>query len=171
MGERSGKPKEKKRAKANRTLYKILNKMSNNRTSIPDSTSHRQLHDEPDKQHSHEPAKSKQPSKKNRHHSPHEECDIIGQIIGKYGKYQFFMTFLLSLFQIPNTFHISSPIYQVFMPIYHVSSCTCRTHFPISIISISLSSKHKHLRFWFYTSSSPSPIDQHSIDIIRKLLV
>ncbi|XP_055297290.1 organic cation transporter protein [Sitodiplosis mosellana] len=85
--------------------------MSSNRTSIPDSTSHRQLHDEPDKQHSHDPAKSKQLNSKNRQHS-HEECDIIGQMIGKYGKYQFFMTFLLSLFQIPNTFHISSPIYQ-----------------------------------------------------------
>lgn len=81
--------------------------MSSNRTSIPDSTSHRQLHDEPDKQHSHDQAKSKQSSSKNRHRI-HEECDIIGQIIGKYGKYQFFMTFLLSLFQIvsiiPNIF-------------------------------------------------------------------
>lgn len=146
--------------------------MSSNRTSIPDSTSHRQLHDEPDKQHSHEPAKSKQPSNKARHHSPHEECDIIGQIIGKYGKYQFFMTFLLSLFQIPNTFHISSPIYQVFMLIYHVSCCTCPPHFPISIISISFLSNTNICGFHFTHLRLPAHlINRHSIDIIRNLLV
>ncbi|XP_031621225.1 organic cation transporter protein [Contarinia nasturtii] len=91
--------------------------MSNNRTSISDRTpSHRQLHGEPDKQHNHEQmnamTKSNKHSSQNHHLSSHEDCDIIGEIIGKYGKYQFFMTFLLSLFQIPNTFHISSPIYQ-----------------------------------------------------------
>lgn len=48
-----------------------------------------------------------------KHRHPHDECDIIGELMGHYGKYQFFMTFLLSLFQVPNTFHISSPIYQV----------------------------------------------------------
>lgn len=42
-----------------------------------------------------------------------EECDVIGQLMGQYGKYQFMMTFLLSLFQVPNTFHIASSIYQV----------------------------------------------------------
>ncbi|XP_055695059.1 organic cation transporter protein [Lutzomyia longipalpis] len=41
-----------------------------------------------------------------------DECDIIGELIGKYGKWQFYMTFLLSLFQVPNTFHISSPVFQ-----------------------------------------------------------
>lgn len=33
--------------------------------------------------------------------------------MGQFGKYQFCMTFLLSLFQVPNTFHIASSIYQV----------------------------------------------------------
>ncbi|KAJ6636445.1 Solute carrier family 22 member 21 [Pseudolycoriella hygida] len=47
-----------------------------------------------------------------KHRHPHDECDVIGELMGHYGKYQFFMTFLLSLFQVPNTFHISSPIYQ-----------------------------------------------------------
>lgn len=42
-----------------------------------------------------------------------EDCDVIGDLIGHYGKWQFVMTILLSLFQIPNTFHISSPLYQV----------------------------------------------------------
>lgn len=55
---------------------------------------------------------TKKKSNKNFHQS-HEECDIIGELMGKYGKYQFYMTFLLSLFQIPNTFHISSPVFQV----------------------------------------------------------
>lgn len=55
-------------------------------------------------------------SNQSNHHSLHDECDIIGELMGKYGKYQFYMTFLLSLFQIPNTFHIASPVYQVCMP-------------------------------------------------------
>lgn len=42
-----------------------------------------------------------------------EDCDVIGDLIGHYGKWQLIMTILLSLFQIPNTFHISSPVYQV----------------------------------------------------------
>lgn len=46
-------------------------------------------------------------------HVANEECDVIGQLMGQYGKYQFMMTFLLSLFQVPNTFHIASSIYQV----------------------------------------------------------
>ncbi|XP_053671676.1 organic cation transporter protein [Anopheles nili] len=41
-----------------------------------------------------------------------EECDVIGELIGDYGKWQFVMTFLLSLFQVPNTFHIYSPTFQ-----------------------------------------------------------
>uniref|UniRef100_A0A182JKT0 Major facilitator superfamily (MFS) profile domain-containing protein n=1 Tax=Anopheles atroparvus TaxID=41427 RepID=A0A182JKT0_ANOAO len=41
-----------------------------------------------------------------------EESDIIGELIGDYGKWQFVMTFLLSLFQVPNTFHIYSPTFQ-----------------------------------------------------------
>lgn len=42
-----------------------------------------------------------------------EECDSIGDLIGHYGKWQFLMTLLLTLFQVPNTFHIYSPTFQV----------------------------------------------------------
>lgn len=59
-------------------------------------------------------------SNQSNHHSLHDECDVIGELMGKYGKYQFYMTFLLSLFQIPNTFHIASPVYQVRIP--HIDS-------------------------------------------------
>ncbi|XP_055903253.1 organic cation transporter protein isoform X2 [Eupeodes corollae] len=41
-----------------------------------------------------------------------EETDVIGELVGHFGKWQFLMTILLSLFQVPNTFHISSPVYQ-----------------------------------------------------------
>lgn len=89
----------------------------NNRTSINDN---RQLHDDSKKQYSHQTTNDATKSKKSnqQHHDTapshdDDECDTIGELIGKYGKYQFYMTFLLSLFQIPNTFHISSPIYQV----------------------------------------------------------
>lgn len=41
-----------------------------------------------------------------------EECDVIGDLIGHYGKWQCMMTILLSLFQVPNTFHIYSPTFQ-----------------------------------------------------------
>lgn len=59
-------------------------------------------------------------AKKHSRRLSHDECDVIGDLIGQYGKYQFYMTFLLSLFQVPNTFHISSPVYQV--SIYSYSS-------------------------------------------------
>lgn len=45
--------------------------------------------------------------------NPEDEYDIIGELMGNYGKWQFIMTILLSLFQVPNTFHITSTIYQV----------------------------------------------------------
>lgn len=41
-----------------------------------------------------------------------DETDVIGELMGHYGKWQLVMTVLLSLFQVPNTFHISSPVYQ-----------------------------------------------------------
>ncbi|XP_053694419.1 organic cation transporter protein isoform X2 [Sabethes cyaneus] len=47
-----------------------------------------------------------------KHKNPDDECDAIGNLIGDYGKWQFVMTFLLSLFQVPNTFHIYSPTFQ-----------------------------------------------------------
>ncbi|XP_055541857.1 organic cation transporter protein isoform X2 [Wyeomyia smithii] len=52
------------------------------------------------------------PSPPKKHKNPDEECDVIGNLIGDYGKWQFVMTFLLSLFQVPNTFHIYSPTFQ-----------------------------------------------------------
>lgn len=42
-----------------------------------------------------------------------DETDVIGELVGHFGKWQCLMTMLLSLFQVPNTFHISSPVYQV----------------------------------------------------------
>lgn len=53
----------------------------------------------------------KRPATKHKHTD--DDCDVIGELMGQYGKYQFVMTFLLSLFQVPNTFHIASSIYQV----------------------------------------------------------
>lgn len=47
-----------------------------------------------------------------------DECDSIGDLIGHYGKWQFVMTLLLSLFQVPNTFHIFSPTFQVRLSIF-----------------------------------------------------
>ncbi|XP_017494621.1 PREDICTED: solute carrier family 22 member 21 isoform X2 [Rhagoletis zephyria] len=41
-----------------------------------------------------------------------DETDVIGDLVGHFGKWQCLMTMLLSLFQVPNTFHIASPIYQ-----------------------------------------------------------
>lgn len=110
--------------------------MSSNRTSISDNmnTAHRQRPDEPDKQQQQQNAQmnvtNNKQSSKSHHHSSHEECDIIGEIIGKYGKYQFFMTFLLSLFQVPNTFHISSTIYQVSLPVYNIFNNFIFIHSP-----------------------------------------
>lgn len=39
--------------------------------------------------------------------------DVISSLIGQFGRWQLLMTILLSLFQVPNTFHISSSVYQV----------------------------------------------------------
>lgn len=55
--------------------------------------------------------KDVQKAKKSMHVD--DECDSIGDLIGHYGKWQFMMTLLLSLFQVPNTFHIFSPTFQV----------------------------------------------------------
>ncbi|XP_069964585.1 organic cation transporter protein isoform X1 [Bactrocera oleae] len=41
-----------------------------------------------------------------------DETDVIGDLVGHFGKWQCLMTMLLSLFQVPNTFHISSSVYQ-----------------------------------------------------------
>lgn len=49
-----------------------------------------------------------------------DECDSIGDLIGHYGKWQFVMTLLLSLFQVPNTFHIFSPTFQVRLSIFFI---------------------------------------------------
>lgn len=105
---------QRKQKQAKGQAKKKSNTMSSNRTT------HRQQHDEQEKQqqlhHQQQQQQSNATNSKSlneKHRRSHEECDIIGEIMGNYGKYQFYMTFLLSLFQIPNTFHISSPIYQV----------------------------------------------------------
>lgn len=59
-----------------------------------------------------------------------EETDVIGELVGGFGKWQFLMTILLSLFQIPNTFHISSTIYQVNITLFFWSP---REQFSFSI--------------------------------------
>lgn len=41
------------------------------------------------------------------------DLDVISSLIGQFGRWQLLMTILLSLFQVPNTFHISSSVYQV----------------------------------------------------------
>lgn len=41
------------------------------------------------------------------------DLDVISSLIGPFGRWQLLMTILLSLFQVPNTFHISSSVYQV----------------------------------------------------------
>lgn len=51
----------------------------------------------------------------NGHQLEDGECDVIGNLIGDYGKWQLIMTFLLALFQVPNTFHIYSPTFQVIL--------------------------------------------------------
>lgn len=57
-------------------------------------------------------------TKQNKSHGEDDESDIIGDLMGKYGKWQLIMTLLLSLFQVPNTFHIISPVYQVCIYVY-----------------------------------------------------
>lgn len=41
------------------------------------------------------------------------DSDIISEYIGHYGRWQFFWTFLLGLFQCPSTFHIFAFVFQV----------------------------------------------------------
>lgn len=47
--------------------------------------------------------------------SPVEEDgpDVVSSVIGKYGRWQMLMTFLLSLFSLPCTFHIYLPTFTV----------------------------------------------------------
>ncbi|XP_063708766.1 organic cation transporter protein-like [Culicoides brevitarsis] len=52
------------------------------------------------------------------HQLADDECDIIGTLIGDYGRWQFLMTLLLALFQVPNTFHIYSPTFQAADKVY-----------------------------------------------------
>lgn len=41
-----------------------------------------------------------------------EEVDIISKLIGEYGRWQMQLTFILSLFNIPCTWHIFAPTFQ-----------------------------------------------------------
>lgn len=61
-----------------------------------------------------------------------DDCDVIGELMGQFGKYQFCMTFLLSLFQVPNTFHIASSIYQVSL----CEDCSCCVSYVISRLDV-----------------------------------
>lgn len=63
-------------------------------------------------------ASNKDPHKSKRKKHLDDECDSIGDLIGHYGKWQFVMTLLLSLFQVPNTFHIFSPTFQVRLSVF-----------------------------------------------------
>lgn len=42
------------------------------------------------------------------------DSDIISNYIGHYGKWQFYWTFVLCLFQLPSTFQIFAFVFQVF---------------------------------------------------------
>lgn len=68
-----------------------------------------------DTNNAHPTSAGKRAGKSNEKKSIHtdDECDSIGDLIGHYGKWQFLMTLLLTLFQVPNTFHIYSPTFQV----------------------------------------------------------
>ncbi|XP_073816234.1 organic cation transporter protein isoform X1 [Musca autumnalis] len=70
--------------------------------------------------------------------SPHdedegEETDVIGDLVGHFGKWQFMMTILLSLFQVPNTFHISSSIYQAASKDFWCKRPTHLQHLPVDV--------------------------------------
>lgn len=41
------------------------------------------------------------------------DSDIISNYIGHYGKWQFYWTFVLCLFQLPSTFQIFAFVFQV----------------------------------------------------------
>lgn len=58
-------------------------------------------------------SKSNLKKEKSHIHGEDNESDVIGDLMGRFGKWQLIMTLLLSLFQVPNTFHITSPVYQV----------------------------------------------------------
>ncbi|XP_044740694.1 organic cation transporter protein-like [Chrysoperla carnea] len=49
---------------------------------------------------------------KQKHQSDDEEDDIISAAIGNFGRWQFKLTFLLSLFNIPCTWHIFAPTFH-----------------------------------------------------------
>lgn len=61
---------------------------------------------------SHDDDTIRQTTPKRKSRESFDETDVIGDLVGHFGKWQFLMTILLSLFQIPNTFHISSSVYQ-----------------------------------------------------------
>lgn len=43
------------------------------------------------------------------------DSDILSNYIGHYGKWQFYWTFVLCLFQLPSTFQIFAFVFQVFI--------------------------------------------------------
>lgn len=46
-------------------------------------------------------------------HENDSDSDVISNYIGHYGRWQFFWTFLLALFQLPTTFEIFALVFQV----------------------------------------------------------
>ncbi|XP_068157095.1 organic cation transporter protein isoform X1 [Drosophila tropicalis] len=76
-----------------------------------------------------------------------DETDVIGDLIGHYGKWQLVMTVLLSLFQIPNTFHISSSVYQAANKDFWCQRPENLQHLPIDVWrNVSNSSDNCHQR-------------------------
>lgn len=45
-------------------------------------------------------------------HTMSDSADPVSQLVGDFGRWQFMLTFLLSLFNFPCTFHIFSPTFQ-----------------------------------------------------------
>uniref|UniRef100_A0A0A1XIU6 Solute carrier family 22 member 21 n=2 Tax=Zeugodacus cucurbitae TaxID=28588 RepID=A0A0A1XIU6_ZEUCU len=62
-----------------------------------------------------------------------DETDVIGDLVGHFGKWQCLMTMLLSLFQVPNTFHISSPVYQAINKNFWCSRPPHLQHLPVDV--------------------------------------
>nr|CAI5859706.1 unnamed protein product [Callosobruchus analis] len=52
------------------------------------------------------------PGNKNHPHTRDEEDDVISNAIGEFGKWQLLHTFLLSLFNVPCTWHIFAPTFH-----------------------------------------------------------
>lgn len=59
------------------------------------------------------------------------DSDIISNYIGHYGKWQFYWTFVLCLFQLPSTFQIFAFVFQVFKFIFFFAISSFNLFFPV----------------------------------------